>query len=201
MSQTNEPLRPQRGDALLLVDVQYDFLPGGAMGIPGSDAILPVLNRCIDLFTERDLPVLATRDWHPPNHSSFQEQGGPWPVHCVANSEGAALSSELRIPTSTAIVDKGQAVAAPGYSGFEDTGLAQMLREKGIRRLFIGGLALDYCVHATAMDALKENFTVFLIRDGTRPVEAEPGDGERAVAELTDRGATIIDSQQILDED
>lgn len=201
MNQVNEPFRPQRGDALLLVDVQYDFLPGGAMGIPGSDAILPVLNRCIDLFVGRDLPVLATRDWHPPNHSSFQEQGGPWPVHCVANSEGAAISSELNIPPSTTIVDKGQAVEAPGYSGFENTGLVQILRSKGVHRLFVGGLALDYCVHATSMDALKEDFAVCLIRDATRPVEAEPGDGERAERELADRGAVIVDSQQILAEE
>jgi nicotinamidase/pyrazinamidase len=135
--------------------------------------------------------VVATRDWHPPDHGSFASEGGPWPEHCVQGTFGAELRSDLALDRLDAIVDKGQARELEGYSGFEGTGLEQLLREHGVDRVHVAGLALDYCVRATALDARRLGFDVVVHRDGTRAVEAAPGDGERAVQQLRDAGVTI----------
>jgi nicotinamidase/pyrazinamidase len=179
----------RKGDALIIVDVQRDFLPGGALPVAGGDAVIPVLNLYLEEFDRHGLPIFATRDWHPPDHCSFRQQGGPWPPHCVAGSPGAELPSTLALPTGTEIISKATRPEADAYSGFEGTELALRLRKLGCRRVFIGGLATDYCVRATAVDALKEGFEVIVLEDAIRPVDARPGDGARALAELLAQGA------------
>jgi nicotinamidase/pyrazinamidase len=175
-------------DALIVVDVQVDFCPGGALAVPEADQVIAAINR---LAADHRL-VVATRDWHPPDHCSFRAQGGTWPEHCVAGTPGAALHADLRLPLDVHIVDKGVARDLPGYSGFESTGLDRWLSERGVNRVAIVGLALDYCVRATALDARAAGFDVVLHRDATRAVDLQPGDGERALAELAAAGVRIL---------
>jgi nicotinamidase/pyrazinamidase len=174
-------------EALIVVDVQNDFCPGGALAVPGGDEVVPLVN---ELATRADL-VIATRDWHPPDHGSFAAQGGPWPVHCVAGTQGADLHPGLDRSAIDELIDKGQAPDTDGYSGFEGTRLERLLRERGVERVRVAGLALDYCVKNTALDALHAGFSVIVERAATRAVEVEPGDGERAVAELRAAGAEV----------
>jgi nicotinamidase/pyrazinamidase len=175
--------------ALIIVDFQNDFCPRGALAVPDGDAIATRLN---DLASsgEYDL-VVATRDWHPPDHGSFAEQGGPWPVHCVAGTPGAELHHGLDPTPIDAIVDKGQDPQTEGYSGFEGTGLAELLRERGVDHVTVVGLATDYCVKNTALDALREGFTVTVDSTATRGVEVEPGDSERALEAVRAAGASV----------
>lgn len=177
------------GDALIVVDLQNDFLPGGALGVPEGDEVVPVLNRYIEAFDKAGLPVFATRDWHPPGHCSFEEQGGPWPPHCLAESEGARFAPSLELPKDAVVISKAKDRDFEAYSGFQGTDLADRLRGLGVRRLFIGGLATDYCVKDTVIDALDEGFEVRLLRDTIRAVDVEPGDGEQAERLMTNRGA------------
>lgn len=180
------------GDVLLINDVQNDFLPGGALGVAQADAILPVMNRYIELFAQRQLPIIATRDWHPPNHSSFAVNGGIWPVHCVQNTQGAQLSAQLVLPANLIVIDKGALVDRPGYSGFEQPQLQQTLQRVQCRRLFIGGLTTDYCVLQTATAACELGYRVVLLIDAMRAVDVQPGDGDRALARLQQLGAQAI---------
>ena len=174
-------------DALIVVDVQNDFCPGGALAVPHGDAVIEPLNW---LMRQHDL-VVATRDWHPPDHSSFAEQGGPWPVHCVQDTHGAQLRSDLDRDAIDAVIDKGQDRETEGYSGFEGTDLERILRERGVERVHVGGLALDYCVKNTALDALRKGFPVTVHLGATRAVNVEEGDGGRAVEEMRAAGAEI----------
>ena len=164
------------GDALLLVDVQRDFCPGGALAVPGGDTIVPVLNRWIAAAEAAGVPVFATRDWHPPDHVSFEAQGGPWPPHCVAGTEGAAFHPGLALPDDAVIVSKATEPEAEAYSGFDGTDLAAALRELGVRRLWVGGLATDYCVRASALDAAEAGFEVALIPGGHRGIAENTSD-------------------------
>lgn len=179
----------QPHDALLVVDVQRDFLPGGSLAVPGGDAVVPVLDRYISLAQAYGVPVLATRDWHPPDHCSFTAQGGPWPPHCVAGTPGAAFARGLHLPGEAAVVSKAMRAAEEAYSAFAGTPLAQLLREKGVCRVLVGGLATDYCVLQTVRDALREGFAVVLLADAICAVEVHPGDGARALREMCDAGA------------
>lgn len=183
----------ERGDALLIVDVQNDFCPGGSLAVPEGDQVVPVLNRWIARALEADAPLYASRCWHPPKHVSFRERGGPWPPHCVQNTRGAKLHSELALPAGTPIIAKGDDVDRDSYSAFDDTGLAERLRKDGVERVFVGGLALDYCVRATVLDGRKAGFEVHLIRGATRAVDVERGDGDRALSEMRAAGAVIVD--------
>ncbi len=185
-------------DALIIVDVQQDFLPGGALAVPRSDEILPVLNGYIERFRAAGLPVVVTRDWHPPDHCSFKPQGGPWPVHCVAGTAGAGFPLELKLPEDVRIVSKAEDPMQDAYSGFSGTNLSAMLRALGIQRLFIGGLATDYCVLNTVLDALRKGFGVFLLEDAIRAVNVRPGDGERAVARMRERGAVALQLKALM---
>lgn len=178
-----------RDDALLIVDVQNDFLPGGNLAVPAGDEITPVLNDYLALFADASLPVFATRDWHPADHCSFHSQGGPWPPHCIAGSHGAALAARLTLPADAVVVSKAILAGKDAYSGFDGTNLAQQLHERGIRRLFIGGLATDYCVLNTVTDALAEGFVVFLLLDAIRAVDVQAGDGEKAITRMLALGA------------
>lgn len=177
------------GDALLLVHIQNDFLPGGALAVPAGNEVVQVLNRYIACFCEYSLPIIATRDWHPPNHCSFRQQGGPWPVHCVAGSEGAAFSADLALPAGTPIVSQATQVEKEAYSSFEGTELNALLQGLGIKRLFIGGLATDYCVLNTVLDALALGYEVVVLRDAVRAVDVQPGDGTRALSRMEEKGA------------
>jgi nicotinamidase/pyrazinamidase len=175
--------------ALIVVDVQNDFCPGGALAVSDGDAVVEQVNR---LASEAPF-VVATRDWHPPDHGSFAEQGGPWPVHCVAGDSGAELHPGIDRGLVDAVIDKGQAVDNEGYSGFEGTDLEELLRSRGVDAVDVAGLALDYCVRATALDAKRAGFDVTVHRGATRAVEVAPGDGERAVAELRAAGISVVD--------
>jgi nicotinamidase/pyrazinamidase len=186
--------RFEKGDAVIVVDAQRDFFPGGALAVPEGDAILPVLNRWSAAARDAHVPVFASRDWHPPGHVSFKEQGGPWPVHCVQRTPGAAFHPELDLPRGTIIISKGTQSERDAYSAFDGTGLAARLREAGVRRLWIGGLALDVCVRASVLDALREGFEVHLIRPATRAVNVQPEDSEKALEEMRQAGAFIEDA-------
>jgi len=179
------------GSALVLVDVQRDFCPGGAVPVPDGDAVVPVANRWIELARAEGVPVIASRDWHPAGHISFEQRGGRWPPHCVQDTRGAAFSRELGLPADAIIVSKGERPDRDAYSAFDGTGLAERLRATGVRCLWVGGLALDYCVRATVLDGLGLGFEVHLIRAATRAVELRPGDGEAALAEMIEAGAVI----------
>ena len=196
---STEAFEPRRGDALLLVDVQVDFLPGGRLPVPGGDRVLEPLNRAIAAFAVRGLPVVATRDWHPVDHCSFTPQGGPWPPHCVAGTPGAAFAPALRLPPHPLLVSKATTPERESYSDFADTGLAQTLRDAGVGRLVVGGLATDYCVQASVLDACAAGFDVLVLRDGIAAIDATPGDGERALARMRDAGARLLDSTTLAD--
>jgi nicotinamidase/pyrazinamidase len=181
------------GDALILVDIQLDFLPGGSLAVPHGDEVVPALNHYIAVFRRLTFPVAATRDWHPPDHCSFKEQGGPWPPHCVAGSDGARFAPLLDLPCEARIVSKATARDKDAYSGFEGTDLDDWLKRAGVARVFVGGLATDYCVLNTVRDALRLGYATFLLLDAVRAVEVNAGDGERAIAEMRRLGATVID--------
>src|SRR5215216_1799530 len=163
--------------ALIIVDVQNDFCPGGALAVERGDEVVEVLNR---MAREHDV-VVATRDWHPEHHHSFEEHGGPWPVHCVQGSEGAELHPSLQRERVDVVIDKGTEPDTEGYSGFEGTALGDLLRERGIDRVTIVGLATDYCVKNTALDALRQGLDVTVDSEGVRGVDVKEGDSERAL--------------------
>jgi nicotinamidase/pyrazinamidase len=196
---TDFTLIPGPGDALLLVDVQNDFLPGGSLAVKEGDRVVMPLNRCIELFSDRHLPIFATRDWHPANHCSFVGQGGRWPPHCVAGTPGADFAPDLRLPADLPMVKigKGNDPAKDSYSGFVDTELELRLGERAVKRLFVGGLATDYCVLNTVLDALKRGYLVVVLSDAIRAVEVNPGDGERALAAMKEMGALLVETGEL----
>jgi nicotinamidase/pyrazinamidase len=177
----------KQGDALLIVDVQKDFCLGGALPIAEGDVVVPVLNRWIATAVAKGVPVYASRDWHPIRHISFEERGGPWPPHCIQDSDGARFHPDLELPDSAVKVTKGVRFDQDQNSAFDQTGLAKLLREEGIRRLWVGGLAEDVCVLATVLDGLKAGFEVVVIQAATRPVT--PQGGEKARQRMRDSGA------------
>lgn len=181
-------------DALIVVDLQNDFCPGGALAVPDGDQVVPVLNEYLARAAAAGLPLYASRDWHPTETVHFAQYGGIWPVHCVRDTPGAAFHPQLRLPPSTAIISKGTSARDEGYSGFEghlEDGrlLAQALREAGVTRLYVGGLATDYCVRATVLGARAAGFDAVYLRDASRPVELQTGDGARAEQEMLAAGA------------
>jgi nicotinamidase/pyrazinamidase len=182
--------------ALLIVDVQNDFCPGGSLPVPRGDEVVPVLNRYIEQFQAAGRPIFASRDWHPPVTKHFAQYGGTWPVHCVQGTPGAAFHPDLRLPADAIIVSKGMDPNYDGYSAFDavdDQGrsLEALLRERGVEHLYVGGLATDYCVKHSALDAARRGFRVTVLEDASRGVEVRPGDVERALAELRAAGAEV----------
>jgi len=175
------------GDALMLVDVQIDFCPGGALPIEDGDAVVPVLNRWVAAAADARVAIVASRDWHPRQHLSFAEFGGEWPVHCVQDSAGARFHPQLQLPASTIIVTKGVRFDRDQYSAFDETGLAIELRKRKVQRVWIGGLAQDVCVRATVLEARREGFETILITDATRAVTR--AGSERASEEMRQAGA------------
>lgn len=184
-------------DALLIVDAQCDFMPGGALGVQSGDEIIPVLNSLAGKMAAAGLPVIASRDWHPPDHCSFIEQGGPWPQHCVAGTPGAEIDPRMQLPADTRVVDKAVDEDKEAYSALDDTGLDEWLRQRGVHRLIVGGLATDYCVLNTARDALEAGYDVVILEDAVRAVDAETG--RHALDELRESGAVIATSAEVDD--
>jgi nicotinamidase/pyrazinamidase len=194
-------------DALLIVDFQNDFTPGGALPVKEGDQIADAVNALAERF---DL-VIATRDWHPEDHGSFKgvevdpdkwEGTDPpsiWPIHCVRDTEGAQLHPALEQANVDVIIDKGQSRWSQGYSGFQATDLATLLRERGVERLYVTGLATDYCVKNTVLDALREGFDVTVVEDAIRGVDVTSGDSERALEEMRRSGATVTSSKDVLE--
>lgn len=189
-------MRLQAGDALLIVDVQNDFCPSGALAVGEGDRVVPVLNEWIEEARVQGVPVFASRDWHPADHISFRQRGGPWPPHCIRGTDGAKFHSGLKLPSTVEVISKGDMPGEDSYSAFGGTHLAALLRRAGVKRVWIGGLAQDYCVRATALDAINEGFEVHLIVDATRAVNAAPDDGRRALEEVQLAGGILEQTAQ-----
>lgn len=185
-------------DALIIVDMQNDFMPEGALPVPNALSIIHVINEYIKLFTNIKAPVIATRDWHPPNHISFKARGGPWPPHCIQGTKGAEFHPDLMLSPNIIIVSKGYEEDKEAYSGFEGTNLDKILKSKNIRRLFVCGVATDYCVKATALDAIKLGYTVLILNDAIRGVDVPKGSIDKAVNELLNEGAIFVTFNDIL---
>lgn len=181
-----------KGDALLIVDLQNDFLPGGSLGVPHGDLVIDPINTLIGLYSSRGLPVYASRDWHPNDHCSFAAQGGPWPPHCVADTPGAAFSQLLALPQDAIVISKAATSQEDAYSAFNGTGLARSMLADGVKRVTVCGLATDYCVLNTVLDGIDAGFEILLALEGTRAVEVAPGDGDRAIARMLSRGAVPV---------
>lgn len=179
------------GDALIVVDVQRDFLPGGALGVPAGDQVIAPINRAVGMFERAGLPIFYSRDWHPSDHVSFKARGGPWPRHCVAGTDGAAFAPTLRVPASAVLISKATTPDRDAWSAFQGTTLASQLRAQNVRRVYVGGLATDYSVKATVLDAKREGFDVKVLKDAVRAVNVQPGDGERALQEMQQSGAQL----------
>jgi nicotinamidase/pyrazinamidase len=180
----------EKKDGLLIVDVQKDFCLGGALAVEDGDSIVPVLNEWLASAVDLNIPVYISRDWHPLHHMSFSEEGGRWPTHCVQDSEGAQFHPGLNFPENAIKITKGVRFDQDQYSVFDQTGFIAQLRHDGVKRLYVGGLALDVCVLASAMDAIKEGIEVTLILDATRPVDPEAG--KQAVESVKASGAVVI---------
>ena len=176
---------------LVVVDVQNDFCPGGALPAPDGDKIVPLLNEYVEKFRRAGAAIIFTRDWHPPDHSSFKSQGGPWPPHCIQNSEGAKFHKDLILPPGSEIVSKADE-RDEAYSFFQGTDLARELHHRGFTKIFVGGLATDYCVKETVLDGLKHGFEVYHLDDASRGVNVNPNDSNRALAEMVKRGAKRV---------
>lgn len=179
-------------DALLIIDLQNDFLPGGALGVASGHEVVAPINHLIELFREQGLPIVASRDWHPADHCSFAAQGGPWPPHCVAGTPGAEFTAELALPDDAIIVSKADTAAVDAYSAFAGTDLAAQLRACGVERVTVCGLATDYCVLNTVTDALEEGFDAIVVPEAMRAVDVKPGDGTRALDRMVARGAVTV---------
>lgn len=179
-------------DALIIADVQNDFLPGGALPVPEGDQVIPVLNEYAKIFKQANARIIASRDWHPPNHMSFKAQGGPWPPHCVQETEGANFHLDLKLPEGTAIVSKATDPAKEAYSVFDGTDLADTLKSQGVTRVFVSGLATDYCVVNTVLDAGKLGLEAVVLVDATRGINVEPGDVDRAIDSMMRSGAKQV---------
>ncbi|HEV2405250.1 MAG TPA: nicotinamidase [Ktedonobacterales bacterium] len=181
-------------DALLVVDIQNDFCAGGSLAVPDGDAVVPTMNGYMERATAAGTPIYVSRDWHPAVTTHFAAFGGTWPPHCVQGTHGAEFHANLRVPATARLASKGMDPNDDGYSNIDailpdGQRLLESLREAGVTRVFVGGLATDYCVKATALDALKAGLAVVVLLDACRAVDAQPGDGERAIAEMVAAGA------------
>ncbi|MEM3404399.1 MAG: bifunctional nicotinamidase/pyrazinamidase [Nitrososphaeria archaeon] len=179
-------------DALIIVDVQNDFCPSGSLAVPEGDKIVPILNKYIIKFSERKASIIVTRDWHPKNHMSFKEYGGIWPPHCIQNTWGAQFHPKLILPKDIIIISKADKPDFEAYSGFQGTRLNKILKELKVKRIFVGGLATDYCVKNTVLDGLKEGYDVYLLMDSIKGVDVNPGDSEKAIKEMEAKGAIKV---------
>ncbi|MFN2532252.1 MAG: nicotinamidase [Pyrinomonadaceae bacterium] len=184
----------EKNRALIVVDVQNDFCPGGALAVAHGDQVVEPLNKLTDQFLAEGAPVFKSRDWHPPQTKHFKDFGGTWPVHCVQGTRGAEFHPQLKDDSRIQIISKGLG-DTDCYSAFDETDLEQQLRRTGVEEVWVGGLATDYCVKNTVLDALKKGFCVKALENAMRAVELEPGDGERAIEEMRKAGAEIVKAQ------
>ena len=187
----------KKNQALLIVDVQNDFCPGGSLAVPDGDRVVPVLNKYSERFFADHLPIFASRDWHPRKTTHFKSGGGPWPAHCVQNTIGAAFHAELDLPEDTIILSKGMEEDKDSYSVFQAVdskgkNFLPLLEDLQIEELFVGGLATDYCVKASVLDALKQGFGVYLLTDAIRGVDLKPDDSQKAVDDMRAQGAKAV---------
>ncbi|MEK9659206.1 MAG: nicotinamidase [Chloroflexota bacterium] len=187
-------------DGLIIVDVQNDFCPGGALGVPTGEEVAATLSRVAAHFAAHGALVFATQDWHPAGHASFKAQRGPWPEHCVQGTPGAEFHPALTLPVDAQVVRKGADPARDAYSGFVDSDLEKRLRTAGVTRVFIGGLATDYCVLNTVVDAVDNGFETYVLLDAVGAVDVEPGDGQRALHLMAGSGAGLVEASAILAE-
>ena len=187
----------EAGRALIVVDVQRDFCPGGALPVADGDKIIPAVNELIHAFEKADLPVFFTRDWHPRNHVSFRANGGPWPPHCVKDTPGAGFHPSLAIPAGAKVIDKGTLQAEDAYSGFQGTDLARLLRDLHVRRIYVAGLATDYCVKNTVLDGAARGFETFVITDCIKGVNLRRTDSATALRVMLSRGARPTTSARL----
>jgi len=199
---SSDILTLQGSDALVVVDIQYDFIPGGTLSVTGGDLVIEPLNHAITVFHDRNLPIFFTRDWHPSHHCSFEENNGSWPPHCVQGTKGAEFVSTLFMPDDAVIISKGAHLEYDQYStafGVDDQGrtLESILHGLDVKRVFIGGLATDYCVLNSVTDLKKEGFDVFVLRDGSAAVNVHPGDEQRALETMKELGASLITTKMI----
>ena len=188
--------------AVLVIDVQRDFCSGGALAVPGGDTVVPVLNEVLRAAADRGMPVYASRDWHPASTRHFVTGGGVWPVHCVAGSDGARFHPDLRLPPAAAVVSKGVEADEDGFSAFDGRlgdgkTLEESLRASGVARLLVGGLATDYCVRHTVLDALRKGWPVTLVTDAVSAVDLQPDDGAGALEEMRAAGAVMRTSTDL----
>jgi nicotinamidase/pyrazinamidase len=181
--------------ALIVVDVQNDFCPGGSLAVTNGDEVVAPLNNLIKEFLDRGEPVYKTRDWHPAQTKHFAAYGGTWPVHCVQGTRGAEFHPDLSDDPRITIISKGIDESADGYSGFDGTNLADLLREEGVEEVWVGGLATDYCVKHTVLDAVKEGFEVKAIADAMRAVNVNSDDGRTAIEQMKAAGAEIVGNE------
>ena len=186
----------EKKKALIVVDVQNDFCPGGSLAVANGDEVVAPLNKLIKEFLDRGEPVYKTRDWHPTKTKHFAAYGGTWPVHCVQGTRGAEFHPSLSHDLRVTIISKGIDESADGYSGFDGTNLAESLREEGVEEVWVGGLATDYCVKHTVLDALREGFEVRALADAMRAVNIKPDDGAKAIEEIKAAGAEIVGSEK-----
>lgn len=184
-------------DALIIVDVQNDFCPGGSLAVDGGDNVATAISGLATHFRNAGARIFATQDWHPENHSSFVEQGGPWLAHCVQDSNGAQFHANLRLPIGTSIIRKGSDPAVDAYSGFLDSQLEEQLLRAKTKRVFVGGLATDYCVLNTVLDARKLGFETLLVEDAIAAVNVAPGDSDKAIQKMKDAGAETVTIERI----
>jgi nicotinamidase/pyrazinamidase len=187
-----------RGPALIIVDVQRDFCPGGALAVKQGDQIIEPINGLISLFEKKGLPIFLTRDWHPADHCSFRSKGGPWPPHCVKNTPGAEFHPSLHVPKGAAVISKGTKKDIEAYSGFQGTELAERLREAGRNELYVVGLATDYCVKNTVLDGISNGFTVNVISDCVKGVNVKPTDSANAFRSMVANGARETTSESVI---
>jgi len=185
--------------ALVVIDIQNDFCPGGALAVAEGDRVVEPTNRLIGHFRRHGAPIFYTRDWHPANHCSFKEFGGPWPVHCVQNSAGAQFHRDLDVPDDAAILNKAWQPDSEDFSGKSSSELFMRLVQAHVRRVVLAGLATEYCIKATAHDARAEGFEVIVITDAIRPVNVRPGDGQRALEDMLARGVALLTSAEFLE--
>jgi nicotinamidase/pyrazinamidase len=184
--------------ALIVVDVQRDFCPGGSLAVSGGDEIVPKLNRVIEAFQKAKLPIFFMRDWHPPDHSSFKSQGGMWPPHCVEGTTGAEFHPALRVPPKSIIISKAINRDFDAYSGFQGTDLEKQLNDHYVNEVFVGGLATDYCVKETSLDALRAGLKVNVLKDCIRGVNLRSGDSALALRTLEEQGAKFVPSRNAI---
>jgi nicotinamidase-related amidase len=172
-------------------------MPGGKLPVKEADKIVPVINKYIKKFQELNRLIIATRDWHPENHISFKERGGPWPRHCIQNTHGAEFHPSLKLPDDVIIIDKATHPDRDAYSGFQETFLDLELRRHNIKRVFVSGVATEYCVRATVIDALKLGYETILLIDAIKGVELRPGDVDTALKEMLRNGAILAEYDDI----